>query len=241
MAFYFAVDAGKDIFGDPEPAPGVRVRFVIEKLFAARGKPFPLKGDEGLVVHQDPTGTITWPSQLWLVTDLERPVRVLPGNTRVRCQAFTVEREAPVWLAAGPRGYAVQQVITQAKALTSGQVAALAAISDEGEQELTQLLWKRWSDTHHRSGSPVGGALAAVHQAVDEAARRTSPTLFEWSEDDGGAVLADPAWIRAGQAANRAALGYGAAGLLADEQHSVLTRRWMTVFGPPKPETVSHR
>lgn len=238
MAFYFAVDLGKDIFGDPEPAPGVRVRFVIEKLFAARGKPFPLKGDEGLVVYQDPTGTITWPSRLWQVTDLERPVRVMPGNTWVRCQAFTVEREVPTWLAAGPQGYAVQQVIAQAKALTDGQVAALAALSDEGERELTQQLWKRWSDAYHRSGSPVGGALTAVHQAVDEAARRTSSTLFEWSEDDGGDVLSDPAWIRAGQAANRAALAYGTPDLLTEEQHGTLTRRWMTVFGPSKPETV---
>lgn len=241
MAFYFAVDAGGDIFGDPEPAPGVRVRFVIEKLFAARGEPFSPKGDEGLVVYQDPTGTITWPSRLWLVTDLERPVRVLPGNTWVRCQAFTVEREVPAWLAAGLQGYAVEQVITHAKALTSGQVATLAALSDEGEQEFTQLLWKRWSDAHHRSGSPVGGALAAVHQAVNEAAHRTSSTLFEWSEDDGGAVLSDPAWIRAGQAANRAALAYGSLNLLTDEQHGVLTRRWMTVFGPPEAETVRHR
>lgn len=238
MAYYFAVDADEDILGDPEPAPGVRVRFVIEKLFAARGKPFPLRGDEGLLVLRDPTVAITWPSRLWLVTDLERPVRVT--NTRVRCHGFTVEREVPVWLTAGPHGHAVQQVITQAEALTGSQVATLAAHSDEGEKELASLLWKRWSDTYHRSGSPVGGGLDAVLRAVDEAARRTSSTLFEWCEDDGGAVLSDPAWIRAGQAAGSAALAYGTPGLLTDEQQGVLTRRWMTVFGPPEPETVRH-
>lgn len=233
MAFYFAVDADKEIFGDPEPAPGVRVHFVIEKLFAARGNPFDPVGDEGLVVHQDPTGTITWPSRMWLVTDLQRPVRLMPGNTWVRCTAFTVEREVPAWLAAGPRGYAVQEIISQARDLTSNQVATLAALPDQGEQEITQSLWKRWSDRHHRSGSPVGGALTAVHLAIEKAAHRADHTLFEWSEDDGCTVLSDPAWIRVGAAANRAALAYGTPDLLTDEEHGVLTRRWMTVFGPP--------
>lgn len=235
MAFYFAVDDARDILGDPAPAPGVRVRFVLEKLLAVWAKPNPPKGDEGLMVYQDPTDLLTWPSRLWLVTDLERPVRATPGGTWLHCQAFTIEREVPAWLVAGPQGYAVQQIVTQARALTSGQVATLAALSDEGEEELTRQLWKRWSDTYHRSGSPVGHSLFAVYQAMKEAARRTSSTLFEWDEDDGIEVLSDPAWIRAGQAANHAALAYGPRELLTDEQRAVLTRRWMTVFEPPTP------
>jgi hypothetical protein len=236
---FFAHDESKGFYGEPEPAPGARVHFVPEKLFAARehatGRPKGrrLVGDEGLVVHEVATDVLVWPSSLWRVDDLERPVRLQSGSRWVRCRAFTVVEQVPGWLVAGPHGDAVEWVISQARMLTSAHVDALASLPDEGEDPLKRALWARWSRNHGRSGSPVGCGLLTLHKAETEAAHRAGPHLFGWDEEDGVERLSDPAWLRASHAASAAAPALGAPELLAPAENAVLTRRWATVFGLP--------
>jgi len=235
---FFAFDGAERYFGTPDLAPGVRVRFDPDKLFAARergtGRPVDrhLAGDEGLVVDEIATGVLVWPCSLWRVDELERPVRLRPGREWVRCRAFTVLEQVPAWLVAGPHGDAVEWVITRARELTSDQVEAIAALPEDDEEQLTRRMWDRWL-RDHRGGSPVGCGLSTLHQAVEAAARRAGPGLFGWDERDEVEVLRDPGWLRAHRAAYGAALALGAPELLPAEQNAVLTRRWTGVFGSP--------
>ncbi|MFC4034449.1 hypothetical protein ACFO3J_23645 [Streptomyces polygonati] len=236
---FFAYQDSESFYGEPEPAPGEHVQFVPEKLFAhrQRGTEHPLERrlhrDEGLVVHEVATDVLAWPSSLWRVDDLEKPIRLRPGNRWMRCRAFTVVEQAPAWLIAGPHGDAVEWVITQARMLTDAQVDALASLPDEGESSLTRALWAGWTRKHRGSGSPVGCGLTTLNEAVTEAAHQRGPRLFGRDEQDEVEVLSDPAWLRASHAAHAAALGLGAPELLTPQENAVLTRRWITVFGIP--------
>lgn len=236
VVMYFALASEDErFFGTPTPAPAVRVSFDPERFFAARerhGRAVErrLVGDEGLVVHECASDELVWPASLWRVDDLERPVRLMPGNRWVRCLAFTVVDQVPTWLVAGPHGDAVEWVINQARALTAEQVGSLASMPEEPEEPLRKALWGRWMRAR-RSGSPVGCGLTTLYQAIDEAARRVGPSLFGWSEEDGGEVLTDPAWQKAGRAASAAALALGAPELVSSEQGSTLALRWTSVFG----------
>lgn len=245
MGFFSFLDDDR-YFGEPGLARGVRVRFEADRLFAARerrtGRPVErrLAGDEGLVVAEVATDVILWPFSLWRVEDLDRPLRVRPANRWVRCQAFTVVEQVPTWMVAGPSGYAVEWVISRARALTGDQVAALAAMPGDDEEPLKQALWDRWL-ADHRSGSPVGCGLTTLQDAVEAAARRAGPRLFSWDEQDEVEVLSDPAWQAASHAASGAALALGAPELLAPEERAVLARRWTHLFGTPTPRPRKHR
>ncbi|MFE2538296.1 hypothetical protein [Streptomyces sp. NPDC059371] len=236
MSFFALYDA-EHFYGDPEPVAGARVSFAPDKLFAARERRIGRRvdrqpvGDEGLVVNEIAIDVLVWPSSLWRVADLE-PTRPLPGHRWVRCRAFTVMKQVPAWLVAGPHGDVVEWVITRTRTLTSAQVDALAALSDEGEKPLTRTLWARWSRDHH-TGSPVGCALTTLNEVVTEAAHRVGPQLFGRDEEDEVEVLSDPAWLRAFGAAYAAALALGAPELLTLQENTLLARRWTTVFGPP--------
>ncbi|MEU5770625.1 hypothetical protein ABZ782_32395 [Streptomyces asoensis] len=238
MPFFAFYDAER-FHGDPKPRPGVRVSFMPDKLAAAReraartGRPddLPSVGNEGLMVNEIATDVPRWPSSLWRVADLE-PMRPIPAFRWLRCRAFTVTEEVPVWLVAGPHGEAVEQVIDRTRTLTGAQADALATLPDEGEDPLKRTLWARWSRDHH-SGSPVGCALTTLHQIIADAAWQVGPHLFGPDEEDGVEVLKDPAWLSAFGAAYAAALAFGNPELLAPEENAVLTRRWTTVFGTP--------
>ena len=236
---YFALPVeDQRFFGSPSPAPGTRVSFEPDKLFAARERrgsklERKLSADDGLVVNEDARGVILWPASLWRVDHLERPVRLEPGNRWVRVLAFTAIEQVPTWLVAGPHGDAVEWVINLARALTAEQVDALAAMPEDPEEPLRAALWKCWAQTRRVSGSPVGCSLSTLYDAIQEAARAVSPSLFSWSEEDGGEVLTDPAWQKAGRAASAAALGLGAPELLFAEQATALTHRWSSVFDLP--------
>uniref|UniRef100_A0AAU3HPA3 Uncharacterized protein n=1 Tax=Streptomyces sp. NBC_01393 TaxID=2903851 RepID=A0AAU3HPA3_9ACTN len=236
MSFFALYDA-EHFYGEPEPAPGARVSFVPDKLFAARERrtvrPADRQpvGDEGLMVNEIAADVLQWPSSLWRVADLE-PMRPQHGYRWVRCRAFTVMEQVPAWLVAGPHGDAVEWVIARTRTLTGAQADALAALSDEGEESLTRTLWSRWSRTHHTL-SPVGCALTTLNEVVTEAAHRVGPQLFGPDEEVEVEVLSDPAWLRAFGAASAAALALGAPELLAPRENAVLARRWTTVFGSP--------
>jgi hypothetical protein len=192
-----------------------------------------LRGDEGLVVLEDPMEALTWPCRLWRVDDLEGVVRLQPSNRWLRCKAVTVCEELPGWLVLGPRGDAVVGVVEQARSLTSAQVNAIAAMGGDDERGLYRAAWDRWRRTH-QSGSPVGRVgLVAVVRAVEEAARRTSPALFGWDEEDEVEVLTDPAWMQASHAATAAALAFGAPDILKVGEHQRLATRWASVMGRP--------
>lgn len=240
MDYYLAEEGGEEEFiGVPLPAVGVRVRFDVEKLFAARerrlGHPVErvLAGDEGLVVYEDPMEVLQLPDRLWRVDDLTGEVRVLPASRWLRCQSLRVGEELPAWLVMGPRGGLVARVIDQACHLTDEQVRTIAAMDPADEQRLYRAVWERWL-AHHRSGSPVGCGLSALHDAVTRAARRTSPDLFGRDEQDEVEIVTDPAWQQAGHAAGAAALGQGAPGLLSAGENRRLMRRWTAVFGAPE-------
>ncbi|MGA2825474.1 MAG: hypothetical protein ABSF03_05090 [Streptosporangiaceae bacterium] len=237
MDYYLAEKgAGEEFFGVPFPTVGVRVRFDAGKLFAARerrlGHPIELvlTGDEGLVVHEDPMEVLQLPDRLWRVDDLTGEVRLAPANRWLRCQSLRVREELSAWLVMGPHGDLVAQVIDQACRLTSGQVRAIAALNPADEQRLHRAVWERWL-AHGRPGSPVGCGLSALHDAVTRAARRTSPDLFGWDEQDEVEVVTDPAWLQADHAAGAAALAQGAPDLLSTEDNQRLMRRWTAVFG----------
>lgn len=236
---YFALPVEAERFyGSPHPTPGARVSFEPDKLLAARGRSEggskrPVSGEDGLVVHKDPLDLLFWPASLWRVEDLNRPVPPGPGNRSVRVLGFTVIEQAPTWLAAGPHGDAVEWVVNVARTLTAEQAEALAVMPDEEEEPVRAAMWKRWTRLH-RSGSPVGISLFTIAEAVEEAARRVSPSLFAWSEEDGGEVLTDPVWLKAGHAASAAALGLGALEFLSAEEAETLARRWTSVFGTPE-------
>ncbi|MGW1064639.1 hypothetical protein ACWD4F_09060 [Streptomyces aureus] len=237
--FYFAFDGAEHFYGDREPAPGVRVSFVPDKLAAARerrtGRPVQLQlvHADGMMVNEIAMDVAMWPSSLWRVTDLER-MGPWPQSRWVRCRAFTVVEQVPAWLAAGPHGDAVEWVMNRARALTAAQAEALAAQSDEAEEALNRTLWARWL-RENTTCSPVGWALTALQEVVTESARRVGPHLFGPDEDDEVEieVLDDPAWLRAWTAAYAAALALGAPGFLTPEENAQLARRWTTVFGTP--------
>jgi hypothetical protein len=226
-------------FGAPGLAPGACVRFDPELLFAAiereGGRPVidrRVPGDAGLVVHEAATDVPRWPTGLWLVGDLERPVRVR-GGRGLRCRAFTVLDEVPAWLVAGPRGYAVEWVIDRAQELTADQVATLAALPSDDEEPLTRALWDRWLQDRG-GGSPIGCGLVTLLYAIKEAACRVERERSGWDLGEDAEVLADPAWQSAGRAAYGAALALGAPGLLPPGQDAVLAHRWTSVFGIPR-------
>ena len=72
-----------------------------------------------------------------------------------------------------------------------------------------------------------------MSDAVNQAARRTSPTLFGWDEVDEVEVLTDPAWMQAHHAAVAAALALGAPDILDVEVNEQLASRWLSVMQRP--------
>jgi hypothetical protein len=224
---YYLAHSGEedDFFGVPFPAVGVRVVFDIERLFAARERLMKssvernVVGDEGIVVHEHPMAMLTLPDRLWSVDDVEGEIRDFPSNQWFRCKSLTVREELPPWLAMGPHGDSVKQVIDQALDLTDEQASTIAATDAADEKRLVQIIWDRWLSSR-KSGSPVGFGLAAIHDAVVEAARRTGPHLFRWDEEDGVEVIGDPRWEQAGSAANAAALAFGEPDILSTEENS---------------------
>ena len=244
VAYYLAcAPDSEDYFGVPSPAVGVRVVFDAGRLVAAREGGLgdavarELTGDEGLVVLEDPRERLTWPCRLWRVDNLEGAVRLLPSNGWLLCKAVTVREELPGWLVMGPRGDAVVQVVEQARGLTGAQASAIAALDEDDEGRLYQAVWDRWLRLRTGgSGSPLGKVgLYPVFHAVNQAARRTSPTLFGWDEADGVEVLTDPAWVQAQHAAMAAALALGAPDILDVEENERLARRWIRVMRRPGP------
>jgi hypothetical protein len=127
VGWFFAVAGIGPYMGDPDPAPGVRVRFDQGKLLAARERlrygAGQVAADDGLLVRRSAIDVLVWPDQLWRVGDLEDPVLVAPSAEWVRCRAFTVVAAEPAWLVAGPHGAAVERVITLARSLSPAQVA----------------------------------------------------------------------------------------------------------------------
>lgn len=237
--FYYLAQKGSEenFYGVPLPAVGIRVVFDIERLFAARerglGRPVDRKvaGDEGLVVHEDPMAVLTLPDRLWRVDDLSGAIRLHPANPWLRCQSLTVVEEVPAWLVMGPHGDLLAQVIDQARALTDEQAHAMAAMDSAEEQRLVRAVWDRWL-RQHRSGSPVGCGLYAVHRAVTETARRTGAHLFGWDDEDEVEVLTDESWRQASAAANAAALALGAPEILGAEENRKMALRWTSQVSP---------
>jgi hypothetical protein len=186
VAYYLTyAPGGAGFFGVPDPAVGARVVFDAERLFAARerrlGRPVTreLRGDEGLVVLEDPMEALTWPCRLWRVDDLEGAVRLQPSNRWLRCKAVTVCEELPGWLVLGPRGDGVVEVIEQARSLTSGQVNAIAAMGGDDERGLYRAAWDRWRRTR-QSGSPVAALGLSLWFALWR--RRRGEPARRWSD-----------------------------------------------------------
>jgi len=239
VAYYLTVGLdGRNFFGRPEPAPGARVVFDAALMFAAReqllGHPVAheLKGDEGLVVHEDPRDELGWPCRLWEVGDADGEIRLQPGNLWFRSRAVTVVQELPGWLVFGDRGAGVAAVIDQASRLTDAQVRALAAISDD----VPQLPYRDWSEQRigGRLIRPIGNAMAHVHEAVVEAARATGLDLFAFDEVH---YLADETWQAARSIAAAAALAAGTVEHSAEV--ALLARRWTDVVGSPEADSGS--
>jgi hypothetical protein len=237
---YYLSHAGTedDFYGVPFPAVGERVIFDVGRLLAARERvrgsadPHLLRGDEGLVVLENPLDVLNWPCQLWRVEDLKGVIRPWPTASYLWCQALVVHEELPSWHVMGSHGDAVVAIAERARLLTAEDVAAIAALPAAEEDESYRAVWQRWQAERQRSGSPVGCGLLMLRRAVQEAARTIDPGLFGWDEDDGVEVLADPAWQQASHAAAAAALADGAAEILGPGEYGRLIHRWVTGLDP---------
>lgn len=234
MPYYLAVSSdGRNFFGRPTPAVGVRVVFDPDLMFAARADALGrtvehrLDGDEGLVIHDDPRDVFDWPCRLWEVGDIDGEIRLHPRNAWFRSRAVTVVRELPGWLIFGERGADVAAVIEQSRALTDAQVHMLA------ESVAGLPIPRDFSQQEAGEGPvrPIGHALFHVLEAVDHAARTTSFDLFAFDDEDGVHYLADETWQRARSVAFAAALAAGTVD--AGDEATALARHWGQVVAPP--------
>jgi hypothetical protein len=239
MPYYLAHKGADEEFpGVPFPAVGTRVVFDAEPLFLARerlmGHPVDrtVTGADGLVVHEDPMDVLTLPDRLWRVDDVAGGVRLLPSDRWFRCRSLMVVEELPNWSVMGPHGDLVARVIDRARELTDERAGTIAAMDPAEEKSVVDAVWRRWLAAH-RSGSPIGCGLLALHGAVTDAARRAGPDLFDRDDEAGVEVLADPAWQQAGAAAGAIALALGASDLLDGEERRALSARWANVMGMP--------
>jgi hypothetical protein len=241
MGYFYACDpAGAELFGDPPPAPGVRVVFDPAKLAAfGSGDQLPVvhraRGRQGLVVFGTPLDVQMWPCRLWRVDELEEPVRSWPNSYYLRCRSFDVVEELPPWLVFGPRGTAVAAVVDRASRLSQADAEALAALPDEEETRAYSAVFARWQQRRETGnvsdGSlrPAGCGITAALRAVNQAARRADPDLFGWTDEAmDEPVLTDPTWKRARGAVQAAVLALGARDV-SEQESDTLSRRWRTV------------
>jgi len=247
--FYTCDPAGREVFGEPFPASGVRVVFDPAKLaaFGAGGRlppPHLVRGEQGLAVFETPMDAQRWPCRLWRVDDVVEVFRPVGADPYfVRCGSFVVREELPGWLVLGRRGYLVARLVARARVLGPAEAAALAGLADEAERRVHSAVFDRWVERYRRGDHghgrlrPGGYSLSAALEAVDDAARRVGPQLFGWVDDAvDEPVLADRTWRRARRAALAAALALGAPDLLGEGEFEVLTYRWRTVVGLPSEE-----
>lgn len=236
VEYFLAVAAdGQNFFGTPDPSVGTRVSFDPELMFAARekrlGHPVDhvLAGDEGLVIHEDPRDELSWPCKLWRVDDLDRPMRLQPGNRWLRCRAVTVRGELPAWRVFGNNGNDVAHVLEQVRRLNQATANTLANILLDVETP-----GQDWAS--YRVGpairQPIGAAISHLLKEVDAAARANAPDVFAWDDVDEVDVIADVAWQQARSAAAATMLTFGG----TQTEHPSRTEyaaAWTRVMGSP--------
>lgn len=167
---YYLSHAGRedDFYGVPFPAAGKRVVFDINRFLTARERirgsadPHLLRGDEGLVIVEDPIDVLQWPCQLWRVGDLDGAIRPWPSASYLWCQAMVVHEEVPGWRVMGPHGDAVAAVAERARLLTTEDAEAIAALPAAEEDECYRAVWQRWHAEGRRPGSPAGCGRSAM-------------------------------------------------------------------------------
>jgi hypothetical protein len=205
----------RDFAGAPYPQPGVRVR-------GTGGNPPWLVVDhyiDRMVVNR-------WPVRLWRAADIEAaPPGSQVSDWYTRAISVRIAEELPAWLLFGDHGYQVTRIIDAAARLEDEDVTVLAAARPGTAGHIYAEVWRRWQP-QARSGSPVGCALILVHQAVEQSARRSGPSLFRYDPVDGVDVLADSTWVAAEAACLEAALGLGAPHLADPTDQALLTQAW---------------
>lgn len=228
----------RNFFGRPRPVEGARIRFAPDLMFEARerlmGRPVvrTLDGDEGLVVHEDATVVLAWPTRLWRVDHMEAPIRRFASNRWVSCQALTVIDEAPSWLVFGERGDRVAAVLAQAASMTDPQARALVSIAPADSHDVFAE-WTRQPETQSALTS-IGSALLHLARAVDDSAHVISSSLFIYDDVDEVDVLGDPDWIRAQSLAlaTAAFVGLSDTGSANPKWMSEHAEYWASVMGP---------
>ncbi|KJK44715.1 hypothetical protein UK23_28485 [Lentzea aerocolonigenes] len=212
-------------YGSPEPAPGARVFFVYERWLETHllaGHSEPLETDMvGFHVFTRARETSYWPCRLFRVRDLDVYNRWPDIHGWYCCRMMTLVEELPSWHALGPHGERVAEVLEQAQALTSEQVARIAAMDGTAERRL------------HARGQPrdVGHSGAYLGRAIHAAADRSGDKVRRWDSGFQVHVLGHRGWQEALQAGHAMLWATAAPEAYNVREREILARRWTAVLG----------
>jgi hypothetical protein len=190
---------------------------------------------ESLIVSQ-------WPGRLWRVEVIE-PVTdadVLdagggwPSKSAqyIRAVSVRVIEEVPVSQLFGLHGEAVCRVIAAAGQLTLEQIRVLAATRHPDADRVYSRAWNTWLTgvREGRRGSPVNCGFSVLSSEVTKRARVLTGELAFFTDEEGQIQL-EPTWQAASSTLLHAAMVFGAPGLCAPHDSSVLAAGWRSVMG----------
>jgi len=176
------------------------------------------------------------------------------GGAYTRAAAIKVLHELPVAALFGSRGAKVCAVIEAAASLTLEQAVRLAEARHSSASDAQTRAWRRWLDRETtwsrqhsetlqdldctlafaglRPESPIGKGLIVISGEVDRRAEAISgPSVWVVDEDREERWLAQP-WSKASATLLDAALAFGTADLVQNEDANILAAGWREVIGP---------
>jgi hypothetical protein len=213
-------------YGSSDPAPGARVMFVVQRwrdaqLREGHSPPLELPDMVGFHVCKRARDVYGWPCRLWRVRDLDAYHHWPEDYGSYCCRMLTVVEEVPSWQALGPHGERVAEILEQARALTSEQVARIAAMDGTAERRL------------HGRGQPrdVGSGGSYLNREVHAAAGSSGEKVLRWDSGFQVHALAHRAWLEALHAGQAMLWATAAPERYTEAEREILARRWTSVVG----------